>query len=113
MPQIRKQARCLKNSRASKFAKKYVKCLNKKEPKIMRKKICQKVICEKQHENFLFLDVDGTIINFRHVYSQGVVPRPYLESFFRRVNKHFDIILFSRGTAEHVEFVRHRYCSNM
>lgn len=111
MPKMSKNFEKLKNARAQKISK----TLNKKCLLFNSTKLEEEMISRidkiRKHKNLLFIDIDGTIVNFRSFKSIKIVPRPHLETFLRRMKKHFDIVLYSRAERDHVEFIRQRFCS--
>lgn len=110
MPARSKISKQLQTARALKLVGAYIKKISSKTHIELRSELLQKLIKNRTTPNILFLDVDGTIVNFRKRFWEEIRPRPNLRYFLRRVSKKFDIVLYSRSDAAHVEFVREMWC---
>lgn len=111
MPPKPRKIAMLRLAREQKLARNRASKLTAVHPQTLLKQAVDHFIATRKREHLLLLDVDGTIVNFKRRLSERIVPRPHLQQFLRMVSAEFDIVLFSRGSASHVEFVKGAYCS--
>lgn len=110
MPRLNRRITSLKQARERRLARLSVQEQAGKDPATLLQEALDKYTETRTKPFLLLLDVDGTIVNYRRSLSEPICPRPHLQSFFRSVAPHYDIVLFSRGAADHVETVRRLYC---
>lgn len=103
-------ARKLESARARKAALSLERRAAAQTRQERRNSAIQSILSVSHKPHLLILDVDGTIVNFRRRLYEDLEPRPFLGFFLRKVSRLFDVVLYSRASSEHVEFVRRRWC---
>lgn len=65
----------------------------------------------KKKSNILFLDIDGTVMQYRDfdLDCENTPPRPYLDRFMKKVAPLFDIVLYTAANFGYAAFIWKRF----